>query len=81
MKLGKVIGNVVSTKKEEKLMGLKLLTVELLHTSKKEVVVAADKVGAGIGDVVIVTLGSASSAAFEKPAPIDAVVVGIVDNL
>lgn len=81
MKLGKVIGNVVSSKKVEELMGMKLLTVELLYTSKKEVIVAIDKVGAGIGDVVIVTLGSASGNAFDKPRPIDATIVGIADNL
>lgn len=81
MKLGKVIGNVVSTKKIDDLMGMKLLTIELMHSSKKEVIVAIDKVGAGVGDVVIVTLGSASGLIFEKAKPVDAVVVGVVDNL
>lgn len=80
MKLGKVIGNVVSSKKVDELMGMKLLTVELLHSTKKDVVIAVDKVGAGIGDVVIVTQGSACSYAFDKQKPIDACIVGIVDN-
>ena len=44
---------------------------------------AADEVGAGFGEMVIVTRGAPAMQAFdkEKPIPIDAVVVGIVDNL
>jgi ethanolamine utilization protein EutN len=47
------------------------------------VLVAADEVGAGFGEMVIVTRGAPAMQAFdkEKPIPIDAVVVGIVDNL
>jgi len=86
MLLAKVIGNVWSTKKKDEISALKLLVIQPLgHDLKPEgnVQVAADEVGAGFGELVIVTQGSPAMRAFNKDklVPIDAVVVGIVDNL
>ena len=86
MLLAKVIGNVWSTKKKEAISALRLLFVQPLGKNLKpdgNVLVAADEVGAGFGEMVIVTQGSAAMQAFNRDdlIPIDAVVVGIVDNL
>lgn len=86
MLVGKVIGNVWSTKKIDKIGALRLLFIQPLGPDSKpigEVVVAADEVGAGFGELVVVTQGAPAMQAFDKPdpLPIDAVVVGIVDNV
>ena len=86
MLLAKVIGNVWSTKKKEAISALRLLFVQPLGKNLKpdgNVLVAADEVGAGFGEMVIVTQGSPAMQAFNKSdlVPVDAVVVGIVDNL
>ena len=86
MLLAKVIGNVWSTKKKDEISALKLLVIQPLGSDLKpegNVQVAADEVGAGFGELVIVTQGAPAMQAFNKDklVPIDAVVVGIVDNL
>jgi len=86
MLLAKVIGNVWSTKKKDEISALKLLVIQPLGTDLKpegNVQVAADEVGAGFGELVIVTQGSPAMQAFNKDklVPIDAAVIGIVDNL
>jgi ethanolamine utilization protein EutN len=86
MLLAKVIGNVWSTKKKDAISALRLLFVQPLGKNLKpdgNVLVAADEVGAGFGEMVIVTQGSPAMQAFNKSdlVPVDAVVVGIVDNL
>lgn len=86
MLLAKVIGNVWSTKKKDAISALRLLFVQPLGKNLKpdgNVLVAADEVGAGFGEMVIVTQGSPAMQAFNKTelVPVDAVVVGIVDNL
>lgn len=84
MQLGTVIGNVWATRKEEGLTGLKLLFVQPVHpdgTAIQSPIIAADRIGAGMGDQVIITQGS--SARFILPdesIPIDAVIIGIVDS-
>ena len=85
MKVAKVIGNIWATRKEEKLAGLKLLLVQPLDvlTGKAErpPIVAADIIGAGVGETVPVVGGSsARSAAGDMSIPVDATVVGIVDD-
>ncbi|AMQ08112.1 EutN/CcmL family microcompartment protein [Sporosarcina sp. FSL K6-1540] len=84
MRLGKVIGNVWATRKEEGLQGVKLLIIQPEDAYGNPVrthFVAADRLGAGIGDQVIVTSGG-SSRFIDKdnPIPIDAVVIGIIDS-
>jgi len=85
MFLGRVIGTVWSTKKDEQLVGAKFLIVRELNLQMKEkerFVVAVDSVGAGEGEVVLVATGSSSRmTAFTKDKPVDAVIMGIVDKL
>lgn len=85
MEIGKVVGNVWATRKDEKLNGQKFLVVKLLKakdTYKEGFLVAADNAGAGDGDLVLITRGSAARASIERKAvPIDATIVGIVDSL
>ena len=86
MQIGKVIGNIWATRKEEKLSGLKLLIVKpmdvLSEEEDKTPIVAADMIGAGIGEMVIRVGGSsARNATGDSSIPVDATVVGIVDDL
>ncbi|PIP77310.1 MAG: ethanolamine utilization protein EutN [Ignavibacteria bacterium CG22_combo_CG10-13_8_21_14_all_37_15] len=85
MILGKVIGTVWSTKKDENLVGSKLLIVRQLSLDFKEkenFVIAVDSVGAGEGEIVLVATGSsARQTNTTKNRPVDAVVMAIVDKL
>jgi microcompartment protein CcmK/EutM len=85
MFLGRVIGTVWSTKKDENLVGAKFLIVREVTLDLKEkerFVVAVDSVGAGEGEVVLVATGSSSRMTnFTKDKPVDAVIMGIVDKL
>ncbi len=86
MLIARVVGNVWSTKKKDEISALRLLVVQPLGRDLKpddNVLVAADEVGAGFDELVIVTQGAPAMRAFKKDdlIPIDAVVVGIVDNL
>ncbi|MCU7495877.1 MAG: EutN/CcmL family microcompartment protein [Ignavibacteria bacterium] len=85
MILGRVIGTVWSTRKDENLVGAKFLIVRELnldYTEKSNFIVAVDSVGAGIGEVVLAAMGSsARQTAFTKNKPIDAVIMAIVDKL
>ncbi|MCL2572418.1 MAG: EutN/CcmL family microcompartment protein [Defluviitaleaceae bacterium] len=80
MLLGKVIGSVVATRKNEKLTGSKFLIIEGLHGCEPKRVVAVDNVGAGTDEIVLVTLGSAARVGLPAGTPVDAMVVGIVDG-
>ncbi|MDO5093069.1 MAG: EutN/CcmL family microcompartment protein [Propionibacteriaceae bacterium] len=83
MYLAKVIGTVVSTSKDERLVGFKLLLtqrVDARGTAVGAQEVTVDTVGAGIGETVIVTKGSSARFAASRPeAPLDGTIVGIVD--
>ena len=84
MLLGKVVGNVVSTIKNEKLIGMKLLVVELVNEKlvgegRTEVVV--DPIGAGFGEVVLLCKGSSARIVFGSKTPVDTVVVGLVESV
>jgi microcompartment protein CcmK/EutM len=84
MLLGKVVGTLVSTRKDEKLEGLKFLVLQRLNIQGALVdgyVVAADAVGAGVGEVVMYASGSsARQTVMTDRRPCDAVVMGIVDT-
>ena len=85
MKVAKVIGKIWSTRKDEKLRSYKLLVVQPINllTGAKEAapIIAADTIGAGVGETVIYVGGSsARSAAGDMSVPVDATVVGIVDD-
>ncbi|MCH7827070.1 MAG: EutN/CcmL family microcompartment protein [Bacteroidetes bacterium] len=85
MFLGKVIGTVWSTRKDENLVGAKFLIVRHLDlelNEKDNFVVAVDSVGAGEGEVVLVATGSSSRQThFTQNKPVDAVIMAIVDKL
>ena len=85
MFVGKVIGNIWATRKDEKLSGLKLLIVQpidyLDEAREKSPIIAADAIGAGVGEEVIIVGGSsARSAVGNMSVPVDATVVGIIDD-
>ena len=83
MIIGKVIGSVVSTRKNENLVGNKFMIVEPVEkmSAKNSQLVAIDNIGAGIGEYVLVALGSAARIGCGKEtAPVDAAIVGIVDS-
>ncbi len=81
MLIGKVVGSVVSTRKNEKLIGSKFMIVETAESmGDTKRLVAVDNVGAGIGETVLVATGSAARIGCnQESAPIDAAIVGIVD--
>jgi len=84
MILAKVVGTVVSTRKEESMEGLKFLILRQIDLQGKEkngFVVAADAVGAGINEIVLYASGSSARQTIRTDKrPCDAVVMAIVDN-
>ena len=83
MLMGKVVGHVVSTRKNEKIIGSTILEIRLMENRQEtdKYIVAIDSLGAGIGETVLVTTGSSARLALpNQQAPVDAVVVGIVDS-
>ncbi len=85
MFVGIVIGNVWATKKEDALNGLKLMVVQRVEPStdeRLESLVAADCVGAGIGEQVLVVTGSSARMALSSTSiPVDAAIIGILDEV
>lgn len=84
MIIGKVVGTVISTRKNSCLVGSKFLIVQPIDEygfDGKNRVVAVDNVGAGVGEIVLVTFGSAARIGcnMERSA-VDAAIVGIVDD-
>ena len=84
MQLGRVIGNVVLNNKNQTLHGVKLLLVQPMSSSRAPVgriIVAADSVGAGVGEDVFFVRGKEASFPFYPvEVPADAGIVGIVDH-
>ena len=84
MLIGRVTGTVVASRKEETLDGLKFLVVRQVDVNNEETgayVVAADAVGAGVGDVVLYATGSsARQTDMTQDRPCDAVAMAIVDT-
>lgn len=79
---GIIRGNIVSTRKQESLVGSKFMEVQLIKNGAltDEFIIAIDSVGAGIGETVLITIGSAARLALHNTScPADAVIVGIVD--
>ena len=80
MIIAKVTGSVVSTRKNEKLVGSKFMIVEPLGEQSSSLV-AIDDVGAGIGEYVLVATGSAARIGCGvENSPVDAAIVGIIDD-
>ena len=83
MIIGKVVGNVFSTRKNEKLVGSKFLIISPISdmSNTGDRFVAVDNVGAGIGETVLVAFGSAARIGCDMDnSPVDAAVVGIIDE-
>jgi len=79
---GIIRGNIVSTRKQESLVGSKFMEVQLIKNGNltEEFIIAIDSVGAGIGETVLITTGSSARLALHNVnSPADAVIVGIVD--
>jgi ethanolamine utilization protein EutN len=91
MFLGRITGSLVATQKVESMVGQKLLVVEPLRVNEKDqsnlaptgrTFVAVDTVGAGEGEVVLCVQGSSARFTPEtKQLPVDAAIVGIVDQV
>jgi ethanolamine utilization protein EutN len=85
MILGRVVGTVVATRKDERLVGAKLLLVRTIDPHGKDEaghMVAVDTVDAGFNDKVLVVTGSsARMASGLKDTPVDAAIVGVVDTV
>lgn len=86
MQIAKVIGNIWATRKESTLTGMKLLIVQPVNILNQDEpngapIVAADMIGAGMGETVIIVTGSTARVATgSAEASVDATVVGIVDD-
>lgn len=84
MQIAKVIGTVVATRKEESMQGLKFLLLKNVDLEGNETdghVVAADAVGAGLGEMVLYATGSSARQTVKTDKrPCDAVVMAIIDN-
>ena len=86
MQIGRVIGAVVSTQKNRKFEGAKLLLVQPINpdeTPRGNALLAIDGVGAGVNELVLVVLEgrAAGEAVGKKAAPVDAAIVGIIDRI
>ena len=83
MIIGRVYGSVVSTHKLEGLVGYKFMLVQCIENKNlvDKFLVAVDGVGAGIGEDVIITTGSSARVANgDANSPVDATIVGILDE-
>lgn len=82
MIIGKVVGSVVSTRKCDNLVGNKFMVIEPLPSMRvSSRIVAIDKIGAGIGEFVLVAQGSAARVGCDmERAPVDAAIIGILDE-
>lgn len=85
MILGRVIGTVWATRKDEQTVGMTfqlVREVELDYSPKSGFVVAVDSVGAGVGEIVLVAQGSSGrQTELTRNKPVDAVIMAIVDRL
>ncbi|MBN2413907.1 EutN/CcmL family microcompartment protein [candidate division KSB1 bacterium] len=85
MEIGKIVGTVVSTVKDKKLSGSKLLIVNITSADGKPTsnhVIAVDTVGAGTGELVIIVRGSSARQAQNmETVPTDTSIIGIIDTL
>ncbi|MCR1933997.1 EutN/CcmL family microcompartment protein [Clostridium tepidum] len=85
MIIGKVVGNVWATRKDEKLSGQKFLVVKIMKNKSKEkdeLFVVSDNVSAGQGDYVLITTGSSARFSLgNKEIPVDATIIGIIDSI
>jgi len=83
LNLGRIIGRVVATRKDDRLRGIKLLLLQPLRSDQTEIggpIVAVDSAGAGASEMVLWVTGKEAAIPFRRDVPVDACVVGIVDS-
>ena len=84
MKTGVIIGTIVATRKDDSMVGHKLLVTQQVDLNMKpigQVFIAVDAVGAGVGDYILFSTGSAARNSVQKPkSSIDTAIVGIIDG-
>ena len=78
MLICRVTGSVISTRKNERLLGCKFMIVEPVPSG--EPFVAVDNIGAGVDERVLVVQGSCARIACSQDMPVDAAIVGIIDE-
>jgi len=85
MYIANVVGTVVSTRKDDHLVGKKILIIQPLNVRYEpdgKCEIAVDSVGAGVGEVVMISTGSSASKVFDSQnSPIDRAIVGIIDSI
>lgn len=85
MIIGRILGTVVSTQKDERLLGKKLLIVKPINldgSDQSGYVVSVDTVGAGYHEKVIVVGGSSARMADgNKDCPVDSAIIGVIDGI
>ncbi len=86
MEIGRVIGTLVATRKHERLVGCKIQVVQPLdhrgERAKGDPLVAVDAVGAGVGELVLLVRGSGARQALKSDRiPVDATLIGIIDQI
>lgn len=85
MRIARILGTVVSTQKDERLRGKKLLVCQPINldgTDRDDYVVAVDTVGAGFHEQVLIVGGSSARLAEgNKDCPVDAAIVGVIDTI
>ena len=85
MLLAKVVGTVVATRKDERLQSAKLLVSRPIDPSGKpegNYLVAVDTVDAGVGETVLIVSGSSARMATGlKDCPVDAAIIGVIDQI
>lgn len=83
MLMGKVVGNIVSTRKYDSLVGSKILEIKIIENgadTDKYIIAVDNGIGAGIGENVLIVTGSGARQTLGNPStPIDAAIVGIID--
>jgi ethanolamine utilization protein EutN len=86
MQIARVIGTVVASRKHERLVGSKIQIVQPLapdgETARGDSLVAVDAVGAGVGELVLIVQGSGARKALDNElSPVDATIIGIIDEV
>ena len=85
MRIARILGTVVSTQKDERLKGKKLLVCRPINidgTDRDDYVVAVDTVGAGFHEKVLLVGGSSARLAEgNKDCPVDAAIIGVIDTI
>jgi microcompartment protein CcmK/EutM len=84
MEIGKIVGQVVSTARHSKLPQMTFLLVDIVDLEDNVIAahqVAVDNIGAGLGELVMLTRGSSARMVHNNDSPIDLCVVGIIDQI